>query len=183
MTRFSTLQPGLVAVLAMMVAGCAGASPGPSPSPTPARPAPTVAPTAATPTTIASPQTQATAASLPPDGTWQVELTVAELEAAGWPADVTPSGTYTWTFEDGRAIIALDADDGSGVHCEADLAPLDDGFRLTYDDGECGGEVDDVRWELEDDGLHLFLITTNAPFDQQKAYLETETWQSLDEVN
>lgn len=182
MPRFSPFRPELIAVLVMTLAGCGGASPGPSASTTPSTTAPTAAPTAATPTNSPSPQPQATTATLPPDGTWQVDLTVAELEAAGWPADVTPSGTYTWTFETGRATLDLNADDGSSAHCEADLAPLDDGFRLTYDDGECGGEVDDIRWELDDDGLHLFLITTNAPFDQQKAYLETEPWQSADPV-
>ncbi len=122
----------------------------------------------------------ATATNLLPDGTWQVELSAADLVAAGWPADVTPPGTYTWTFADGRATIDLDAKGGSDAHCEADMAAVDGHVRLTYDEGDCGGEVDDIRWEVSDGNLRLFLITTNAPLDQQKAYLETEPWQAVE---
>lgn len=118
--------------------------------------------------------------SLPPDGSWQVELTADDLVAAGWPADVTAPGTYTWTFASSRARIDLDEDTGNSFYCEADMEPLDGGFRLRYDDGLCGGEVDDIGWDLDDDGLHLVLIATDAPVDQQKAYLETKPWQAVE---
>lgn len=160
----------LAASVLMLVAGCTGtAGPGATPSPSSVP--------------IATPTAQsvvATPASLPPDGTWQVDLTSAELVAAGWPADVTPSGTYTWTFEDGRATIELHADDGSGAYCEADMVLMDGStFRLDYDPagGDCGAEVDQISWILQDDGLHLMSISSTAPLDQQKAYLGTKPWQ------
>ena len=93
---------------------------------------------------------------------------------------MTPPGTYTWTFDDGRATIDLDASVGDDAHCEADMEAVDGHLRLTYDDGQCGGEVDNIRWELADGELRLSLISTNAPPDQQKPYLETEPWQAVD---
>ena len=116
----------------------------------------------------------------PPDGSWQVHLTADELVAAGWPADVTGPGTYTWTFGSGRARLDVDDDSGNSVACEADIDQLASGFRLTYDDGLCGGEVDDIGWSLDESGLHLTLIETNAPVDQQRAYLETKPWQQAE---
>jgi pimeloyl-ACP methyl ester carboxylesterase len=122
---------------------------------------------------------------LPPDGTWQVDLTAADFQAAGLPADAAAPGTYRWTFEDGRASIELDADDGSGAYCEADMVLLDgSNFRLDYDPagGDCGDEVDQISWTLEDDGLHLMIVASTAGLEEQRAYLETKPWQQVDPV-
>ena len=106
-----------------------------SPSPSPPRdttsPIPTTTPTLvpATPSPTATAPPQATTGALPPDGSWQVELTAAELVAAGWPADITPPGTYTWTFNDSRARLDLEEEDGDTFFCEADMEALDEGFR------------------------------------------------------
>lgn len=175
----NAVQRILVSAIASTLVGCATGPGAPSQSALPSAAA--SLPTAPSPSAaLPSPAPQASAASLPPDGTWQVELSAADLVAAGWPADVTPAGTYRWTFAKGRATIELDASEGIDVHCEADMAPVDRHLRLTYDPGECGGEVDDIRWELVAGELHLFLIATNAPLDQQKAYLETEPWQRVE---
>ena len=111
---------------------------------------------------------------------WQVELSEAELVAAGWTSEVTPPGTYTWTFANGRATIEMRAEGGERAYCEAEMVLDHRLIRLNYAGFDCGDEKDVVMWELADDGLHLLLISTNAPRDQQKAYLETEPWQRVD---
>ena len=73
---------GLSAFLLLILAGCAGTTPA-TQSPSPSSGSTTTAPAAD---------------GLPPDGSWQVELSADDLVAAGWPADVTAPGTYTWTF-------------------------------------------------------------------------------------
>ena len=47
---------------------------------------------------------------------------------------------------------------------------------MTY----AAAKFDDLGWTLEEDGLHLTLVETNAPLDQQKAYLETKPWQPVE---
>jgi hypothetical protein len=117
--------------------------------------------------------------SLPGDGAWRVDLTSDELAAAGWPAGVTAPGSYTWTFLGGRARIDLRESAGNHYFCDANLQPIHGGFRLTYDQAVCGGEIDDISWVLDEHGLRLSLITTNAALDQQKAYLETKVWEAI----
>jgi lysophospholipase L1-like esterase len=133
------------------------------------------------PTPLTAPSPLETPATLPPDGTWQVELSEADLSAAGWSPDVTPPGTYSWIFGDGHARIELQDEAGVlMIACEATMVPVEDRVRLTYAGGACGGEVDDVRWRLDPEGLHLSLVTTNAPVEQQRAYLETKPWQAVE---
>jgi len=52
-------------------------------------------------------------------------------------------------------------------------------FRLDYDPagGDCGAEVDQLSWTLDDVGLHLMDVSSTAPLEQQKAYLGTKPWQ------
>jgi hypothetical protein len=91
-------------------------------------------------------------------------------------------GTYTWTFADGRATIDVAANDGRTVECAADMRAIDDGLlALVYDyPGSCGGEIDVIRWLIDDAGLlELTLETTNAPLQDNAAYLETKQWQPV----
>lgn len=38
-----------------------------------------------------------------------------------------------------------------------------------------------MKWRLSDDGLHLQLVDIkNAPFFENKAYLEAKPWQKID---
>jgi len=184
--RLPAFRTGSIATLALfLAAACGGTAPRPTTTAAPtatAAPVITVAPTAtAAPTSSPSPKPQATAVGLPPDGTWQVHLTDAELVAAGWPSEIIQAGTFTWTFADGIATFEIAGDDGSSVHCEADMTLVSGYVDLDYErnGGDCETEEDVVTWELADDGLHLFLISTTAPFDKNKAYLETKPWQSV----
>jgi hypothetical protein len=168
----STRHLSLAASICVLVIGCSQSAPvtpaaQTTPSTQPA-PIPTTAPTVG-PTT--SP------IGLPPDGTWEVVLSTEELVAAGAP-DATRGGVYTWTFADGRGTIDVQYDDdGDDITCSADLEAVGDVVRFTYDDGPCGGEVDEIRWAMEDDGLHLSLVETNAPLEENQAYLEAKPWQ------
>ena len=122
-----------------------------------------------------------TLAAPPPDGSWQVDLTAAELVAAGAPAEGAQGGRYIWTFEQGRARIEVQSEGAESVECLADVEPAGDVVRITYERaGLCEGEVDSIRWTLGDEGLRLSLIDTNAPFAENKAYLEAKAWQHID---
>lgn len=119
---------------------------------------------------------------LPPNGVWQVELTVDELMEMGLlrskAADF--AGLHTWTFEDGQATWRIEQEmPGS---CEATYEVVEDFVRFTYTSGsDCADEVDDIQWRLEDDGLHLHLVDiTGAPFAENKAYLEAKPWQKVE---
>jgi len=170
MLRTSRIRGRFAAVLVLILVGCAGAG---LPTQTPNPSAPAIGTT--------SPTTPGGASDgLPPDGSWQVELSAEDLLAAGWPADVTAAGAYTWTFAGDRARINLHDEAGNSFDCDADMESLNTGFRLTYDAGICRNQVDDIAWSLDDEGLHLSLITTNVPMDQQTAYLETKPWQSIE---
>ena len=117
----------------------------------------------ATPGSVETPV--GTPATLPPDGSWQVEL---------------GGDTYTWTFGQGRARIDVAYAGGDAVFCEADIEPSGDTVRFTYDQAACGDEVDTMRWAIDDEGLHLSLVDTNAGFEQNQAYLEAKPWQAVD---
>lgn len=115
------------------------------------------------------------------EGSWQVRLTATELIAAGASADGAHSAVYTWTFEEGRAMIEVRPEGDAAMACVADMAATGEHVRLSYEGGgPCGGEVDTIRWALESDGLHLSLVETNAGFEANKAYLEAKPWQSVD---
>ena len=173
---------GIAGLLVLSLAGCAGVGPA-AQSPASSPGAPAQAP--ASQTTTAPSRSPATpppfSDGLPPDGTWQVQVAEDDFVAAGWPADINPPGTYTWTFADGRATIELNGDDGSSAFCEANMSPLDGHVRFDYDPagGDCGDLEEVVAWELAADGLHLFLISTSSPYaDSARAQLETKPWQS-----
>jgi hypothetical protein len=94
---------------------------------------------------------------------------------------VTWAGTYTWTFKDGKAQIDYTGTAGTDFRCEADLVGTDDVVKITYSSGSaCDGEVDDIQWRLDQDGLHLQLLAiTNAPLVENKAYYEAKSWQRI----
>jgi hypothetical protein len=141
-------------------------------------PASAQSPSAPSPDASAAPV--GTPATLPPDGSWQVDLSADELAAAGATGDGTRAGVFTWTFGQGLATIDVSyADDGS-VACAAVMQPEGDLVRLSYSEGACGDEQDAIRWVLEDDGLHLTLVSTNAPFENNRAYLEAKPWQPVE---
>jgi TRAP-type transport system periplasmic protein len=138
--------------------------------------------------TGASPSTDSTdmqvwSEGLPPNGTWQVELTADEFEGMGvWrPKAVDWAGSYTWIFQNGKAT-ALNVDKIGPYQCDATYEVVEDVVRFTYtSDPDCKDEVDDIQWRLEDDGLHLHLVDIkNAPFAENKAMYEAKPWQKVE---
>jgi hypothetical protein len=122
---------------------------------------------------------------LPPNGVWQVELTTDDIVQRGVSRSkaVTWAGTFTWTFKDGKAQIGYRGTTGTDFSCQADLALVEDVVQVTYSSGsDCKDEVDDVQWRLDADGLHLHLAAVkNAPFVENKAYLEAKPWKKIEE--
>lgn len=92
------------------------------------------------------------------------------------------AGTYTWTFEDGKATTR--AEGIAPYYCEGTYSVVEDMVRFTYtpESQDCAGNTDYMRWRLDDDGLHLQLADTqgNAPFFENKVYLEAKPWQKVD---
>ena len=103
-----------------------------------------------------------------------VGLGVLKSKAADW------AGTYTWTFQDGKAILDFQGPLGT-FSCQADLASVGNVVKFTYTSGsDCENEVDDVQWRLDEDGLHLQLMAIkNAPFVENKAVYEAKRWQKV----
>jgi hypothetical protein len=126
---------------------------------------------------------QSWSTGLPPDGVWQVELTTNDLVQKGVRESeaVTWAGTYTWTVKDDKAHIEYTGTAGTDFNCEADLVVEEDVVKVIYSSGSaCDGEVDDIRWHLDVDGLHLQLLAiTNAPLVENKAYYEAKPWQKI----
>ncbi len=120
---------------------------------------------------------------LPPNGTWQVELTQEDIIGQGvlQSRSLDWAGVHTWTFQDGKATYHFQGQDES-FGCEATHQVVEDVVRVTYTSGsDCEGEVDDIQWRLEDDGLNLHLIDiTGAPFVENKAYLEAKPWRKIE---
>ncbi len=99
-------------------------------------------------------------ATLPPDGTWMTTVSADELLTAGAP-DTRFAGTETWTLEAGVGTWRDDFPDGGFSECRATYAVVGDVVRFTYTSGtDCTGEVDDIRWTLDDAGLHITLVAT-----------------------
>jgi hypothetical protein len=120
-----------------------------------------------------------------PNGTWTVELSVEDLVGMGVQPDEAPgwAGISTFTFEDGKADFRHDG--GFEYECEATYKVVEDFVRITYidtptDQDVCNGVVEDLRWRLEDDGLHFQLIAVQvAPFLEDKAAYEAKPWQKI----
>ena len=119
----------------------------------------------------------------PPNGVWQVELTTDDIVQMGVSRSkaVTWAGTYTWTFQDGKAEIDYRGTAGTDFSCQADVDLVEDVVQVTYSSGsDCKDEVDDLQWRLDAAGLHLHLVAIkNAPFVENKAYIEAKPWQKI----
>jgi TRAP-type transport system periplasmic protein len=123
---------------------------------------------------------------LPPNGVWQVELTVDDFVRMGVLRSVAEAewaGTYTLTLEDGKSLGVWQGLQGQTGKCQANYEVVDDFVRFTYytDTDECLGEVDDLKWRLDEEGLHFHVVDIkNAPFTEIKAYLEAKPWQKVE---
>ncbi|MFN8444814.1 MAG: hypothetical protein U0175_28770 [Caldilineaceae bacterium] len=120
---------------------------------------------------------------LPPNGTWQVEVTTEDLMRMGELQSVAigSAGVYTWTFQDGKAVGHFQSDQGQSGQCTANYAVVEDFVRLTFYDSPDCRSVADIQWRLDTDGLRLHLVAIQgAPFLENKAYLEAKPWQQVE---
>ncbi len=126
-------------------------------------------------------ESQVWSQGLPPNGFWQAELTADDFVKMGLSVSTAAemAGVYSWKFEDGKAQTDFQGTDS--YSCTADYMVVEDFVRFKYTSGtDCSGEVDDLQWRLEDDGLHLHLVAIiSAPFLKNKAYLEAKPWQKV----
>jgi hypothetical protein len=144
--------------------------------------------TATQSSSVASTDAQVWSQGLPPNGTWQVELTsddflrmgVNHARSADWV------GIYTTKYQDGRAIEDFEGPVRT-THCEADLEVVGDVVRQTYTSSDpprvCmdPAVVLELQWRLDEDGLHLHLVSIEeAPFLENAAYLEAKPWQKIE---
>jgi hypothetical protein len=119
---------------------------------------------------------------LPPSGIWQVELNAEDFMRMGVMQSKANqmAGTYTWTLQDGNYILLWEDGAGQSGNCIGTFAVVDDFVRLTSTTDDCPGEVEDFRWRLDNDGLHVHLLATkNIPFVEMKANFEAKPWQKI----
>jgi TRAP-type transport system periplasmic protein len=120
---------------------------------------------------------------LPPNGAWQVELTAEDVLRMGVPKSGVKDwvGTFTWTFQDDKAQLDYTGPGGDFV-CQANMAFVKEVARLTYFSGDaCPDEVDDIKWRLDTDGLHLHLVAIqHSNFINNRAMYEAKPWQKVE---
>jgi TRAP-type C4-dicarboxylate transport system substrate-binding protein len=119
---------------------------------------------------------------LPPNGIWQVELNEEDLVAKGLPRGEAQAitGVTNWEFQDGKFTQNMLINSPRAGTCTGTYAVVEDFVRFNYTSG-CDGEVDDIQWRLDNDGLHLHLVAVqNAPFRVNKFYYEANPWQKIE---
>lgn len=153
-------------------------------STTPSAGAAACAPVATEQSPAPAAESQTWSPGLPPNGVWQATLTVDDLvrmgdlrsTAADW------AGVRTLTFQDGTFLNVFDNGHGFTGKCQAHYAVVDDFVRFTFfsDIDECPGEIDDIQWRIDAEGLHLHLVDIqNSQPVENRAYLEAKPWQEV----
>lgn len=90
------------------------------------------------------------------------------------------AGMYTWTLQNGNYILLWEDGAGQSGNCIGTYAVVDDFVRLTSTTEDCPGEVDDLQWRLDEEGLHFHVLDVkNAPLTEITAYLEAKPWQKI----
>jgi TRAP-type C4-dicarboxylate transport system substrate-binding protein len=125
---------------------------------------------------------------VPPNGKWTVNLTrenviakgVRSSEADGW------AGLFFFEFQDGKGLSRGEYLSGFVAACPFTYEAVEDFFRITYVDlgqpnYECGPQVDDLQWRLDEKGqLYFHVIDIQAvPFLETKAVYEAKPWQKV----
>jgi len=49
----------------------------------------------------------------------------------------------------------------------------------TSDPSECSFGSEDIRWRIDDEGLHLHLVATASGFVEIKSFFEAKVWQKI----
>jgi hypothetical protein len=104
-------------------------------------------------------------------------VSAGELLAAGAP-DGRFGGTQTWTLQDGTGIWRDDFADGGFTECRATYAVVGEVVRFTYTSGtDCVPTVDDIRWTIDDAGMHVTLVANQwGDLAETKTLWETHPW-------
>jgi TRAP-type C4-dicarboxylate transport system substrate-binding protein len=137
-------------------------------------------------------ETQVWSAGLPPNGVWQVELGVEDFARMGVSqakAEKWGLGLYTWTFTDGKAQLdwkgKATVPPYESYTCWYDYAVDGDSviFTNTSSDpsGTCDGAVENSQWRLDEQGLHLHLVSAKDGDSQDllRATYEAKPWQKV----
>jgi hypothetical protein len=84
--------------------------------------------------------------------------------------------TYTLTFQEGTFTSRLEGGYPADF-CEGSYEVAPEVVRVTLTPA-CNGQVADLQWRLEEDGLRFHLVAlTNGSFETGRAILETKPWQ------
>ncbi len=129
--------------------------------------------------------TQVWSAGLPPNGVWQVTLTNDDVIKLGVSKANAPewSGVFTHTFKNGVFHSTWLGTEGNSKGqtsvCDGTYKLVEDFVRITLS-SDCGNEVDDIQWRLDEDGLriHLVAIKNGMPVEI-KAILEAKPYQKI----
>ncbi len=134
-------------------------------------------------TSDASAQTWST--GLPPNGSWQVTLTGEEVMKLGVSKARAPewSGVFTHTFKDGIFHTTWQGTEGDAKgqtnSCDGIYKLVEDYVSITLS-GDCGNEIDNIRWRLDSDGLHVHVISVqNGSTVEVTAILEAKPYQKI----
>ena len=123
-----------------------------------------------------------------PNGDWQITYSVDDYVQMGYlksSAENDWAGTYTMTVEDGKLAWNWLGTFGQMGRCQGTTAVVGDHVELTYIQtspagDECRGEIDDLHWRLDAQGLHFHLVSIqNGNFHDASAWWETKPWQKL----
>jgi TRAP-type C4-dicarboxylate transport system substrate-binding protein len=123
-----------------------------------------------------------------PNGVWQITFSVDDYVRMGYLKSVAESdwaGTYTMTVEDGKLSWNWQGTVGQIGKCQGTTAVVGDHVELTYIQtspagDECPGEIDDLQWRLDAQGLHIHLVSIqNGNFHDGSAWWEGKPWQKV----
>jgi hypothetical protein len=95
------------------------------------------------------------------------------------------AGTYTMFVKDGKLSWVWQGTLGQAGQCQGTTAVIGDHVELTYiqtspGGDECPGEIDDIQWRLDAQGLHFHLVSIqNGNFHDASAWWETKPWQTF----
>jgi TRAP-type transport system periplasmic protein len=130
----------------------------------------------------ATTETQVWSEGLPPNGTWQTQVSVEDFMAMGVmrPRALGQAGIYTFTLQGGQGLYRWDEEDGDSGSCEITYSVVEDFVRLVFPTGDCGPSVDELKWRLDENGLHFHLVTTDANYLEVKTMYETRPWRKVD---
>ena len=174
----------LIVATSMLITACA-----PAGAPMLISPTATSAHTVAVPPVL-EPTTNAGVSleGLLPNGVWQATLTPEEFVQRGvsrYVAEEEWAGVYTWTFQDGQAQLDFVGPIKTGTFtCLAEYAVAGDAVRFTFTTsvpaGTCDGVVEEVQWQLEEDGLHFHLVASSgAPLAAIQTTYEAKPFQQI----